>query len=203
MKAVICSGTPAKRRKNKTAAVAVAAPLCSAHATSAVRPGGLKTGKQKKKTKKTTVMKSAMSGTDLVCAAAFSSAIEPVAVAAVAAKVAAVVEPDPLDMIFAAGMEAKRDAKKKRKLEEQEAQVKEAENMARRPSHSRVADPIFFEEYDLAEKIDPQRAQVHRVRRRAKSGEPPSRGRTQAGYKSPFEASWWTRRVSRRALGPQ
>jgi hypothetical protein len=206
VKAVICSGTPAKRRKNKTAAVAVAAPLCSAHATSAVRPGGLKTVKKKKKTKKTTVMKSAMSGTDLVCAAAFSSAIEPVAVAAVAAKVAAVVEPDPLDMIFAAGMEAKRDAKKKRQLEEQEAQeaqVKEAENMARRPSHSRVVDPIFFEEYDLAEKIDPQRAQVHRVRRRAKSGESPSRGRTQAGYKSPFEASWWTRRVSRRALGPQ
>ena len=159
--------------------------------------------KKKKKTKKTTVMKSAMSGTDLVCAAAFSSAVESVAVAAVAAKVAAVVEPDPLDMIFAAGMEAKRDAKKKRKLEEQEAQVKEAENMARRPSHSRVVDPIFFEEYDLAEKIDPQRAQVHRVRRRAKSGKSPSRGRTQAGYKSPFEAFWWTRRVSRRALGPQ
>ncbi len=28
----------------------------------------------------------------------------------------------------------------------------------------------------------------------------PSRGRTQAGYTSPFEASGWTRRVSRRAL---
>ena len=27
-----------------------------------------------------------------------------------------------------------------------------------------------------------------------------SRGRTQAGYTSPFEASGWTRRVSRRAL---
>ena len=104
----------------------------------------------------------------------FSSAIEPVAVAAVAAKVAAVVDPNPLDMIFAAGVKAKRDAKK-RKLEEQEAQealVKEAETMARRPSHSRVVDPIFFEEYDPAEKIDPQRAQVHRVRRRAKSGVP-------------------------------
>ena len=104
----------------------------------------------------------------------FSSAIEPVAVAAVAARVAAVVDPNPVDMIFAAGVKPKRDAKE-RKLEEQEAQealVKEAETMARRPSHSRVVDPIFFEEYDPAEKIDPQRAQVHRVRRRAKSGVP-------------------------------
>ena len=78
-----------------------------------------------------------------------------------------------MDTIFAAGtgIKAKRDAKKK-KLEEQEAQVKEAEHRACRPSHSRVVDPIFFEEYDPAEKIDPQRAQVHRVRRRAKSGVP-------------------------------
>ena len=109
-------------------------------------------------------------------AAAFSSAIEPVAVAAVAARVAAVVDPNPVDTIFADGQarKAKRDAQKI-KLEEQEAQealVKEAETMARRPSHSRVVDPIFFEEYDPAEKIDPQRAQPHRVRRRAKSGVP-------------------------------
>ena len=103
-----------------------------------------------------------------------------------------------MDTIFAAGtgIKAKRDAKKK-KLEEQEAQVKEAEHRACRPSHSRVVDPIFFEVYDLVEKIDPQRAQVHRVR---KVGSP-SRGRTQAGYTSPFEASWWTRRGSRRGYG--
>ena len=179
-KAVTCSGTPVaatRRKKNKTAAVAVAA-MCSTHATSAVRPGGAeKTVKKKRKKKKKTemmMMKSAMSGTGSVCAADFSSAIEPVAVAAVAARVAAVVDPNPVDMIFAAGVKPKRDAKE-RKLEEQEAQealVKEAESMARRPSHSRVVDPIFFEEYDPAEKIDPQRAQVHRVRRRAKSGVP-------------------------------
>ena len=130
----------------------------------------------KKKKKKMRKKKSAMGGTGLVCAAAFSSAIDPVAVAAVAAKVAAVVDPNPVDTIFADGQarEAKRDAQKI-KLEEQEAQealVKEAETMARRPSHSRVVDPIFFEEYDPAEKIDPQRAQPHRVRRRAKSGVP-------------------------------
>lgn len=211
LKAVTCSGTPVaakRRKKNKTAAVAVAA-MCSTHATSAVRPGGAeKTVKKKRKKKKKTemmMMKSAMSGTGSVCAAASRSAIEPVAVAAVAAKVAAVVDPNPVDMIFAAGVKTQRDAKE-RKLEEQEAQealVKEAESMARRPSHSRVVDPIFFEEYDPAEKIDPQRAQVHRVRRRAKRGKSPSRGRAQAGYTLPFEASRWTRRVSRRALGPQ
>ena len=183
LKAVTCSGTPVaakRRKKNKTAAVAVAA-MCSTHATSAVRPGGAeKTVKKKRKKKKKTemmMMKSAMSGTGSVCAADFSSAIEPVAVAAVAARVAAVVDPNPVDTIFADGQarrKAKQDAQKI-KLEEQEAQealVKEAETMARRPSHSRVVDPIFFEEYDPAEKIDPQRAQVHRVRRRAKSGVP-------------------------------
>ena len=158
--------------------------------------------KMMKKKKKMRKKKSAMSGTG------FSSAIEPVAVAAVAARVAAVVDPNPVDTIFADGQarrKAKQDAQKI-KLEEQEAQealVKEAETMARRPSHSRVVDPIFFEEYDPAEKIDPQRAQVHRVRRRAKRGKSPSRGRAQAGYTLPFEASRWTRRVSRRALGPQ
>ena len=131
----------------------------------------------KKKKKKMRKKTSAMGGTGLVSAAAFSSAIEPVAVAAVAARVAAVVDPNPVDTIFADGQarrKAKQDAQKI-KLEEQEAQealVKEAETMARRPSHSRVVDPIFFEEYDPAEKIDPQRAQAHRVRRRAKSGVP-------------------------------
>ena len=173
LQAVICSGTTVaakRRKKNKTAAVAVAA-MCSTHATS-VRPGGAeKTVKKKEKRKKMRKKKSAMSGTG------FSSAIEPVAVAAVAARVAAVVDPNPVDTIFADGQarrKAKQDAQKI-KLEEQEAQealVKEAETMARRPSHSRVVDPIFFEEYDPAEKIDPQRAQVHRVRRRAKSGVP-------------------------------
>ena len=177
LKAVIGNGTPvaAKRRKKNKAAAVVAAPLCSAHATSAVRPGGAEKTVKKKK-KKMRKKKSAMGGTGLVSAAAFSSAIEPVAVAAVAAKVAAVVDPNPVDTIFADGQarKAKRDAQKI-KLEEQEAQealVKEAGTMARRPSHSRVVDPIFFEEYDPAEKIDPQRAQVHRVRRRAKSGVP-------------------------------
>ena len=178
LKAVICSGTPvaAKRRKKNKAAAVVAAPLCSAHATSAVRPGGAEKTVKKKK-KKMRKKTSAMGGTGLVSAAAFSSAIEPVAVAAVAARVAAVVDPNPVDTIFADGQarrKAKQDAQKI-KLEEQEAQealVKEAETMARRPSHSRVVDPIFFEEYDPAEKIDPQRAQVHRVRRRAKSGVP-------------------------------
>ena len=97
LQAVICSGTPVaakRRKKNKTAAVAVAA-MCSTHATSVVRPGGAeKTVKKKEKKKKMRKKKSAMSGTG------FRSAIEPVAVAAVAAKVAAVVDPNPLDMIY-------------------------------------------------------------------------------------------------------
>ena len=51
--------------------------------------------KKEKKKEKMRKKKSAMGGTGLVCAGAFSSAIEPVAVAAVAAKVAAVVDPNP------------------------------------------------------------------------------------------------------------
>ena len=99
LRAVTCSGTPvaAKRRKKNKAAAVVAAPLCSAHATSAVRPGGAEkpVKKKEKKKEKMRKKKSAMGGTGLVCAGAFSSAIGPVAVAAVAAKVAAVVDPNP------------------------------------------------------------------------------------------------------------
>ena len=95
----------------------------------------------------------------------------------------------------------KRDAMK-RKLGEQEALDKEEESEATRPPHSlQMVDPVFHEPYNMDEKINPQEARVRRVRRQGQKGSI-FRARTPVGYISPSGAPWWTRGVSRRALGP-
>ena len=156
---------PAKRRKKKAGA---AAAVCSAEvvpppAASEVRPEGSVTKTVKKKKKK-----SAAGGTGLmdgaVCAASSSSAIEPVAVAAIAPK------EDGLEGIFASFTEKKaaRDAKRKAREEEEEAEAAAAAAAAKKAAkeaRSLPRDSVFGEAYDPNVAFNPMSAPIHRVRR--------------------------------------
>ena len=99
-----------------------------------------------------------------VCAASSSSAIEPVAVAAIAPK------EDGLEGIFASFTEKKaaRDAKRKAREEEEEAEAAAAAAAAKKAAkeaRSLPRDSVFGEAYDPNVAFNPMSAPIHRVRR--------------------------------------